>query len=495
MTDSPSASAPPVPGQLRRLLAARFSLLQDKAENAEIDASLRAGVELSGSTPWILMFAILIASIGLNVNSTAVIIGAMLVSPLMGPIMGVGYGVGIYDFPLIRKSLLNLGIAAVISLFTSAFYFLVSPLAEAQSELLARTTPTIWDVLIAMFGGLAGIIGATRKEKSNVIPGVAIATALMPPLCTAGYGLAKGNWRFFFGASYLFTINCVFIAFATVIIISLFKLPHHKFVDAQTENRVQRALFAVVIIAALPSLYLAHTLVGDEVFSANARRFVRREFKFEKTHMTEVQISPHEHQIELTLIGDPVSPETLNSIELRLPEAGLAGATLLVRQAGDNRIDLTSLKAGIVSDLFREGLRTSDLKDEEINRLRADLTRMAAARAQSKEIALELEAQYPQFEEIMVGEGVIAKSETKSSEPPPAGASPTIGERQPMGERSVLVVSAKSDKALEPADRERIESWLKIRAKSEDVRLVVQVTPKTPVKKPPVGRAPVRKKK
>lgn len=457
--------SPSPPGQLRALLAARFSLLQDKAANAEIDASLRAGVELSGATPWILMFAILIASIGLNVNSTAVIIGAMLISPLMGPIMGVGYGVGIYDFPLIRKSFLNLGIAAFISLFTSAFYFVVSPLAEAQSELLARTTPTIWDVLIALFGGLAGIIGATRKEKSNVIPGVAIATALMPPLCTAGYGLAKANWRFFAGAFYLFTINCVFIAFATVIIISLFKLPHREFVDAATERRVRRTLFAVVIVAGLPSLYLAQTLVGNEVFSANARRFVRREFEFEKTHVTEVQISPNERRIELTLIGDPVGPDILKSIENRLPQAGLAGAHLLVRQAGDNRIDVTSLKAGIMSDLFREGMQTSNLKDQEITRLRADVTRLAAARAQSREIALELQAQYPQFEEVMVGEGVIA------------------GAEEGAVEKNVLIVSARAAKELSVSDRERIESWLKVRAKSEDIRLVVQVPPRAPVRR------------
>jgi len=153
--------------RFRHSLAARFSLQEDKAHDDLIDESLRNGVELRGATPWVLIFAIFIASVGLNVNSTAVIIGAMLVSPLMGPIMGIGYGIGIYDFPLIRKSLLNLGIATLISLLTSTLYFLLTPLSEAQSELLARTTPTIWDVLIALFGGLAGIVGATRKEKST----------------------------------------------------------------------------------------------------------------------------------------------------------------------------------------------------------------------------------------------------------------------------------------------------------------------------------------
>lgn len=511
MTESIPPPPKPRRGQLRRLLAARFSLRQDKADDAYIDSSLRAGVELSGSTPWVLMFAILIASIGLNVNSTAVIIGAMLVSPLMGPIMGVGYGVAIYDFALFRQSFLNVAIAGVISLLTSALYFLVSPLAEAQSELLARTTPTIWDVLIAMFGGFSGIVGATRKEKTNVIPGVAIATALLPPLCTAGYGLAKGNWRFFFGATYLFTINCVFIVFATVVIVSLFKLPRHEFVDKATERRVRRALVAITLVVGLPSFYLAHTLVAKELFSSNARQFVRREFNMERTYVSGVEISPEENRIELTLIGDPVGTETLDTIRGHLEDSGLAGATLLVRQAGDNRVDITSLRAGIMSDLFKEGLQTSSLKDEEIARLRTDLTRLAAARSQSRDIARELQAQYPQFEEIMVGEGVIETQPEGPAPALPAGDPSASGQAPASGpgaaatppadapakgaapaasgvERIILIVSAKSATPLAPEERDRIEKWLKVRAKSEDVRLIVEVPP-APAQTPTPTRA------
>lgn len=203
MPKTPSSSSNPAARSWHGFLN-RFSLLDDKADDTMIDESLRAGVELRGATPWILMFAIFVASIGLNVNSTAVIIGAMLISPLMGPIMGIGYGIGIYDFALIRKSVGNLLIATLISLLTSTVYFALSPLTEAHSELLARTSPTIWDVLIALFGGFAGIIGVTRKEKTNVIPGVAIATALMPPLCTAGYGLANGNWAISWAPSICF---------------------------------------------------------------------------------------------------------------------------------------------------------------------------------------------------------------------------------------------------------------------------------------------------
>lgn len=219
---TPDPARPQLLKQIIEVVRARFSLTEDRADDQEIDTSLRAGVTMQGTNLWVLMFAIFIASIGLNVNSTAVIIGAMLISPMMGPILGVGYGAGIHDFPLIRRGIKNWGIAAGIALLTSTVYFALTPLGGTTTELLARTTPTIWDVLIALFGGLAGIIGATRRQKTNVIPGVAIATALMPPLCTAGYGLANGRWSFVFGALYLFTINSVFIAASATLVTRAF---------------------------------------------------------------------------------------------------------------------------------------------------------------------------------------------------------------------------------------------------------------------------------
>ena len=200
---------------VRQFLGHYLDQSQDRESEQVTVEAIREGIEFKGSTIWILIFAIFIASLGLNTNSTAVIIGAMLISPLMGPIMGIGLGLGINDFELIKKSFRNLGVATIFSVLTSTLYFLISPLNEARSELLARTSPTIYDVLIALFGGLAGIVAMATKQKGNVIPGVAIATALMPPLCTAGFGLANGNMHYFFGAFYLFFINSVFIAFAT----------------------------------------------------------------------------------------------------------------------------------------------------------------------------------------------------------------------------------------------------------------------------------------
>jgi len=202
-------------------LSERFNLHEDKEDESTIIESIRKNVDFRGANLWALIFAIFIASIGLNVNSTAVIIGAMLISPLMGPIMGIGLGIGINDFQLVKKGLKNLLIATVISIITSTLYFWITPLHEAQSELLARTSPSLWDVFVAFIGGLAGIVAGTRKEKSNVIPGVAIATALMPPLCTAGFGLAIGNLYYFFGAIYLYFINSLFICISTFLINSV----------------------------------------------------------------------------------------------------------------------------------------------------------------------------------------------------------------------------------------------------------------------------------
>lgn len=433
----------------------RFSLIEDKADDELIDHSIRSGVVLRGTNLWVLMFAILIASIGLNVNSTAVIIGAMLISPLMGPIMGIGYGVGIYDAALIRKSFRNLGIATLISLLVSTLYFLLTPLADAQSELLARTSPTIWDVLIAFFGGLAGIIGATRSEKTNIIPGVAIATALMPPLCTAGYGLANGNWEFFFGAFYLYSINCVFIAFAAILIIWVLNPSHKLFVDEKTETRVSRVLTAVVLLTLLPSVYLAVKLVKEEVFNSRARTFISKELTFEQAHLTERSINPAKRQIEVALIGDLISHEKLKDIEARLMLYGLDHTKLLVHQSKDNTVDITALKSNIVSELYKDNLHALDEKNKTIQNLQAELQGISANKAMWRNISAELHAQYPQIREVLFSEAVQWK----------------VGDDNTDGKQIVLNITASSK--LSNSDRYRIIEWLKVRIQTDSIKLVV----------------------
>lgn len=439
--------------RLRRAMAARFSLLADKADDAVIERRIREGVALRGATPWILMFAIFIASIGLNVNSTAVIIGAMLISPLMGPIMGVGLGAAVYDFALIRTSLWNLAIASAISLGVSTLYFLVTPLAEAQSELLARTSPTLWDVLIALFGGLAGIVGITREEKSNVIPGVAIATALMPPLCTAGYGLATGQWRYFGGAFYLYSINCVFIALATVIGIRLVRVPVHASVDSKVERRLRNGLLMLALATALPSAWLAYRLVQQEVFKSRAIAFVRDEFAFDSAHVADTRVDPATRAIEVSLIGLPLDRPTLQRIEGKLATAGLPGAKMLVHQAGENdRIDVTALKSSLLSDLYRDSQDALQKKDAELAALRERLAAREALLDQTDAIAAELRALLPAATSITLSQGYRVVDDAETS---------------PVAQ---LIVQSSND--IAGPDRDRILAWFKARAGTDAVAVV-----------------------
>ncbi len=432
--------------RIRRSLARRFSLLADKADDAVIERRIREGVELRGATPWILMFAILIASIGLNVNSTAVIIGAMLISPLMGPIMGVGLGAAVYDFALIRTSLLNLAIASAISLAVSTLYFTITPLSEAQSELLARTSPTLWDVLIALFGGLAGIVGITREEKSNVIPGVAIATALMPPLCTAGYGLATGQWHYFGGAFYLYSINCVFIALATVVGIRLVRVPVHAYVDARVERRLRAYLLVLALATALPSAWLAYQLVQQELFKSRAAAFVRDEFAFENAHVADTRVDPTTRSIEVSLIGLPLDKATLQRIEGRLAVAGLPDTKMLVHQAGENdRIDVTALKSSLLSDLYRDSQQALQKKDADLAALRERIAARDALMDQADAIATELRTLVPDVATVTLSQGYRIDADAEKT--------------------PVLQMIVQTRTAVSESDQTRALEWFKARTK------------------------------
>lgn len=437
--------------RFRRFMRARFNLRDDKADDAEIETRIREGVELRGATPWILVFAIFVASVGLNVNSTAVIIGAMLISPLMGPIMGAGLGVAVYDFDLVKRSLTNLGIATLISLFVSALYFSLTPLQQAQSELLARTSPSLWDVLIALFGGLAGIVGMTRKEKSNVIPGVAIATALMPPVCTAGFGLATGQWRFVGGALYLYTINCVFISLATVAGIRALNLKRHGFATPALAKRVKSSLLILALGTALPSVYLALDLVRDEVFRANAKSFVTREFVFTSAQVVDIRIDPAKRVIDLSLVGDPIGADTLSSIEARLAGAHLADTKIVLHQMGDHRVDVTALKSSLLSDLLRESQETVRHRDTELQKLNAELAARNAILSQADNVSAELRQLYPEVTKVMFGEGVnIAADGSKER---------------------VLYLNISTQEALSETARQRISDWFKVRTGANSVLL------------------------
>jgi len=278
----------------------------------------------------ILMCSIFIASIGLNMNSTAVIIGAMLISPLMTPIIGLGFGLAIFDTRLIKQSLGVLFTQVLVSLLVSTLYFWISPLSYASSELIARTSPTIWDVLIAIAGGIAGVIGSRKKEANNIVPGVAIATALMPPICTAGYGLANGNVRFLFGALYLFLINCVFIMLINIVgtRIMMRQSPLSSFKELSMKMRI--GLISLIVLLVLPASYSAVTLTMDQARKEGIKQFVGKEFA-NHTIINQVYKSSS-NELVLTVVGDPISEEELETIRQKQASYGIQSVQLKVNQ-------------------------------------------------------------------------------------------------------------------------------------------------------------------
>jgi uncharacterized hydrophobic protein (TIGR00271 family) len=281
-----------------------FNLRRNLDHPEEIDAEIRGGVEIKGPNLWVLLFAMLIASVGLDVNSTAVIIGAMLISPLMGPIVGFGYALAIRDTTLMRRSLTTLAVFTAISLAASTLYFALSPLPQPGSELAARTSPTLWDVLIAFFGGAAGIIGMTRRGVSNVVPGVAIATALMPPLCTAGYSIANGRWDWMAAALYLFTINGVFIGLATLVFVKLMRLRPPASLPTASLGTT-RALTALTLAAMLvPSAYFAWKAVRAQDFSTTVNAAIDAAAGLSDVIVLDRDVRAESHQVELTVAGE-----------------------------------------------------------------------------------------------------------------------------------------------------------------------------------------------
>ncbi len=338
-----------------------LSLSDDKQANSEIIESITSGTQFKGTSLWILVCAILIASLGLNMNSTAVIIGAMLISPLMGPIMGIGLGVGIRDNNLIRSSLKNLFVATLFSLLASALYFLISPINDARSELLARIQPTIYDVMIAFFGGFAGIIATGSKSKGNILPGVAIATALMPPLCTAGYGLATLQFKFFFGAMYLFLINAVYIGLATwlgTIVLHLPKMEVETNVDGEQQPYFKKGwVFAMLFIFLIPSLVTTVGIVRENVVESRISGYIHGEFdNLGDTHLISYEYNKTDSTkvIQVNLLGVPLDNHEIDILAARMGSYGLDDEfKLKVVQGGTDspEIDAAALSGKIMKNV------------------------------------------------------------------------------------------------------------------------------------------------
>ncbi|MCI6190040.1 MAG: DUF389 domain-containing protein [Clostridium sp.] len=383
-----------------------FDLHWDNAPYDEIRKNIIAGSRVKGTNMCILILAIFIASIGLNMNSTAVIIGAMLISPLMGGIMAVGYGIATVDLKLVRNATLGLFFQVTICIITSTIYFSLSPISTACSELLARTRPSIWDVLIAICGGLAGIIGVTRKEKGNVIPGVAIATALMPPLCTAGYGLATHQISFFTGAMYLFFINGFFICLSTAIVIKVMKVPCKAYINEKTGKKIKRLTLTIALLLTIPSIIWAYQLVRDTMFDNNVNNFLSEEFNFDGTQLVQSKVDKDKKTINVALIGKQLSEEKIENIKNNLASYNLSDMKLNVTQ--------TEVLSGVtieeIEELIKEGNKGANISDKNLEELKSEVVQYKAKLMQYEkedynveEITKEMKALYPEITKCSIG--------------------------------------------------------------------------------------------
>lgn len=332
MNDETKMSDTSIADRIKQYFRNLFDIRGDMMSYEEIDEMMEENTVIHGSNMWILMLAILIASIGLNVNSTAVIIGAMLISPLMSGIMTMGYSLAVRDLQLLKKALTRFGTQVIISLIASTLYFLISPLNEPTTEMIARTSPTLWDVLIALFGGIAGMIGNTRKKKGNVIPGVAIATALMPPLCTAGYGIATLQPKFIFGAFYLFLINTLFIALSTALVTVILKVPYHKNINKTKQKKINRIITVIVIVTVIPSVFVGTITVYNSVMEHNISSYLDNEFGFPDTQAVQSSFDIQEKTISVSLVGAHISDDAISALERELKEYNLDGYTLKITQ-------------------------------------------------------------------------------------------------------------------------------------------------------------------
>ncbi len=430
-----------------------FSLNGQLVSQEQAEQNIREGVSFRGTNILILVLAILIASLGLNTNSTAVIIGAMLISPLMGPIIGIGLGVGIQDFDLIKRCLRNLFMASVFSVIASTLFFLISPVNEQHSELLARTSPTIYDVLIGFVGGGAGIIALGSTNKGNVIPGVAIATALMPPLCTAGYGLATWQLNYFFGASYLFIINSIYIAFATFIGVKLMKYKRQTSDNARA-RRVRRIVYSLAVLTMLPSIYLTYNMLRDSRFTMNADRFIQHECDFPGTQVLsrKAYMDHGQRHLVITLIGRPLPADSLHlALAAKLKYYGLAGTSLtFIQGAGyENNDD----KQTAVSDIYAMTQATISRQQGVIDSLRSVLRAERASTVEAPEISPEIKILFPKIKDIAVATTVFS----------------TPGE-QKVDTANVALIRTQG--RFDRAERNRLSQYLQTRLRLDHVEVV-----------------------
>ncbi len=425
---------------LRRLLDLREGAEDKKVmiENIKDDS------DFSSARLWTLVFAIGAASVGLNINSIPIVIGAMLISPLMGPIVSMGMALAINDGGLMRRSLRNLGMLTFISIVISTIYFALSPITNAQSELLSRIQPTIFDVLVAIFGGMAGFIGISRARHNNIIPGVAIATALMPPLCTIGYGLATFQAKFVFGALYLFLINSIFICLSALLVAKYLKLPKVQYPDQEHQLKVRRIITAVILVIITPAIYFAYTFVGQNNFNQNAERFINTTFK-EQGYIvvyTNLSYKTSPKVIELAFLSDRFNPDQIEEFQKLLIDFKLTDTVLRVRQ---NNFSLSEAEWQKVL----EGVAGDDAK---IAALEARLEKSHLIENPAQILA-EARVIEERIKDLAIGSLVSSQLEQDFDSNKPV----------------VLIYTNTQAEALNNEAAQKVIDWLKVRLKDEDI--------------------------
>ena len=443
---------------IKTFLRDYLDLRKDKEDERVTVESIRKGVEFKGANLWILIFAIFMASLGLNVNSTAVIIGAMLISPLMGPIMGVGLSVGMNDFELMKRSLKSFLITTAFSVATATIFFLATPLAEAQSELLARTSPTIYDVFIALFGGLAGVVALSTREKGNVIPGVAIATALMPPLCTAGYGLASGNLIYFLGAFYLYFINSVFISLATYLGVRVMHFQRKEFVDKTREKKVKKYIVFIVILTMCPAIYLTMGIIKSTFYEAAANRFINEQLNFANTQVLDKKIryEANPREIRVVLIGDEVPEASLTLARSKLKDYKLDKTNLVVMQGmNKDSMDLSSIRALVMEDFYKNSEERLLEQQKKIASLEQSLEKYKTYDAMSRSIIPELKVLYPSVRALSISHSLETQVDSMKTD-------------------TLAIAVLKFDKLPNDAQKQKISEWLQARIGAKRLKLVTE---------------------
>ena len=438
-------------------LISYFNVAEDLESQNDVEQSIRSGVSFKGSQLLVLIFAILVASLGLNTNSIPVIIGAMLISPLMGPIIGMGLGIGIADFELLKKSFKNISMAVLGSLVASAIYFLISPQYEGSSQLLARTSPSIYDVFVALFGGAAGFVSIACRNKGQVMPGVAIATSLMPPLCTAGYGLATWQSTFFFGALYLFFTNMIFILFATWIGVKLLKYKGVVYQQTSRNKRIQFFVTFIVFATIGVSCFLTYQMIKKNIFLSEADSFVTQQMVFPNTQVLSHKeyIEHGKRYIDVTLIGQALPKDSLQLVMMnKLDSVGLGGTILNIKQG----FSLTSGEVKNPEKDFSEfySMMQTELNDKQImiDSLKDVVKTHLRFNHESIELAPEVKVLFPEIKDFALSR-IIATA------------------MRPEDTDTLNMVFVNAPRGLTNENRKKLAEYMSVRLKEDTVYISV----------------------